>query len=110
MVSLDEEIQKDKQKHRSQKPNKNVTRFLILSNPSVTKNSEALLISIVKSERTIGNDKAVDLETTEMTEDREGSTKKKNKTLEDHTPKLQERKRARKESHEFQDLLERNPT
>lgn len=57
----------------------------------------------------IANDQAADSTTTEMTEDLEGSTKTKDK-MEDHNPSLQERKRATKESLEFPDLPERNPT
>ncbi len=96
MVSLDEEIQKDKQKHKGQKPNRNVWYFLIFSNLSgtteVTKNStEVPSINNAALERTPEVEKVVDSDRTAKKEDHEDSLMRKDKTtfkkLEDLTLK-----------------------
>lgn len=66
--------------------------------------AEVLQTSIVRSEKTTVNEKNVDSETTEKTEDPEDSTKIKDRTMEDPTPKLQETRRERAEFREFQGL------
>lgn len=66
--------------------------------------AEVLQINTDWSGKTIEKEKAVNSETIETTEYLENSTKIKDKIPEDPVPRLQEKKKERKEFLEFQDL------